>query len=109
MGFRFELYLTKKEICEKDWERFIETISKYNGIFQKWTLLVVIRNHTFHFYIKTKCMIPPTIRDVSCFLIKETNQITIWKSKRKGITLQKIDSNIMDIRLRRVSITVTVN
>ena len=72
-----EIYLTKKNVSEIEWKNFIETISEYNGLFNKWKLIVVNDRNKIRYFIKTKCLLPATINQHSSFILKRFKTVKL--------------------------------
>ena len=69
----FEIYLTAPTIDNKEWLKLFFKISKFNGLFNKWSLWISIDNNYIRYFIETKRTLPPVIGDIGSFLIKEVD------------------------------------
>lgn len=73
MMFWYELYFTKKRQEKEDWIHFFSTLAKYNGLFCKGRLFILLKENTFRFYVKTKRALPPMIDSLSSVLLKQAD------------------------------------
>lgn len=88
-----EIYLNSSEVSTSSWQALINEISKYNGLFRKWQLIVEIKDNKINYYIKTNFIVPTNI---SGFL---TKKIESTPKKEHYITLPTfipLSSNIID-------------
>lgn len=65
-----EIYLTEKYVSRKNWENLIQTIAKYNRALKKFQMIIEITDQKVRYYLNTKCNLPPTMNQLSSFLLK---------------------------------------
>ncbi len=69
----YELFLGNKKISKEEWQKFIEIVSKFNGYFKKWSIIITNNNNEIRYYLKTKANLPPTLNELNNFVMKETS------------------------------------
>lgn len=92
-----EIYLTQKYVSKESWLELIKTISNYNGCLKKWKLIILNNKNAIRYYIKTNCILPPTINHLDSFLFKTVEDISIPKISFVKPFITKIDSNVIDL------------
>ncbi len=92
----FEVFLLKKHITFEEWMQIIKTITKYNGLFKTWKLIVEFEGNYLHYYIKTDAHLPSSINKIDHVLFKSTNNLELLNYNRKKILINF--NNILDIR-----------
>lgn len=92
-----ELFLTKKRVESKEWNSLIDIIAKYNGIFSSFQIILSIEDNKIHYYIKTKCQLPPVINGLPSFILHE-DKCEIPKTKKLWFFHAELNSNIIDIK-----------
>lgn len=97
MGLTSEIYLNKKFVSEDEWLMFIKTISNYNGILRKWEIMVVNDKNQIRYFVKTRCILPATINNLTAFLLKASQEVRVPKSNYTTFLGPKIGSNIIDL------------
>ena len=97
MGLTSEIYLTKKYVSKEEWLELIKIISKYNGLFRKWKIIIKNDKSQIRYFIESKCNLPPTINNLNSFLLKTTENIRLPKSYIALPFITKPDNNIIDI------------
>lgn len=70
----FEIYLTEKYVSKEKWKKLIQIIAKYNGTLKSFQIIIELSNQKIKYYLKTKCNIPPSINNLSSFLIKSVRK-----------------------------------
>ncbi len=68
-----EIYLTTKYINQDEWQQLINTISKYNGYFKKWKIIISFKDKKIRYFCKTNCKLPVSINGLKSFVLKESN------------------------------------
>lgn len=101
MEFVFEIYLTQKNIESYEWQKFIKIVSNYNGYFKKWKIIIQFENNLVRYFVKTTCLLPPVINEVSSFLLKEVTSKSDLLCNCDNFMLLplflSIDNNAIDI------------
>ncbi len=97
MGFSSEIYLTQDNINKEEWHSFIEKVSNYNGILNKWSLTIFIINNKIHYIVDTKVKLPLNIDNLKQFILKRTNQLSINNYYLSLPTYLPITSNLPEI------------
>lgn len=92
-----EIFLAFNHMTKEDWHRFLLLVSKYVGRFKKWELIVDINMNEVRYFIKSSKKFPPTIGDMTQFLLKESNEDIDLKYNYGLVYFSSIDSNIIDI------------
>ena len=85
MGFTSEIYLTKKHVTKENWLNLINKISDYNGLLNKWKIIIINNKNQIRYFVETKCSLPITINNLDCFLLKKSKRIK--KITKKNILL----------------------
>lgn len=67
-----EVYLTEKFVSKDKWQQLIDTISKYNGHFKKWKIIVSFKDKKIRYFCKTNCKLPVSINGLKSFVLKES-------------------------------------
>ena len=97
MWYWIEIYLTKKDVSKDEWLELIKTISSYNGHLKKWKIFIRNANNQIRYFIKSRCSLPPTIKNLSSFLLKETKEVNISSNNLIIPFISKPDNNTIDI------------
>lgn len=97
MKYTYEIYLTKKNTSSSDWEAFINTISKYNGLFRWWKIIIINNKNQIRYLVKTRCSLPTTINNLDSFLLKPHKNVKLPNIKTYGITYTNLNNNIIDL------------
>ncbi len=92
-----EIYLTKKHVLKEEWLELIKVISKYNGIFNKWKIIIKNDKGQIRYFVKTKCSLPSTINNLSFMLLKPVDIISLPKANITLPFISSDDTNIIDI------------
>ena len=92
-----EIYLTKKFVTKEEWQELINTISNYNGILRKWQIIITNDKNQIRYFIKSKCILPPTINNLNSFLLKPTDSIPQPNHNYTLLSLPRIGSSIIDL------------
>lgn len=92
-----EIYLTKKDVSKEEWSKLVKTISDYNSNFRKWKIIVQIDDNQIRYFIKSRCNLPPTINNLSSFLLKESTKIDKPSNSFPLLFFSKPDYNVIDI------------
>lgn len=92
----FEMFLLKKHITKEEWTIILKTITKYNGFFKCWKLILEFEDNYIHYYIKTTKRIPTSINKIDHVLFKEIEKIDNLKVMKKNFLIDF--NNILDIR-----------
>lgn len=97
MKYITEIYLTTKHISKDEWQQLINTISKYNGYFKKWKIIVSFKDKKIRYFCKTNCKLPVSINGLKSFVLKESklNYIENYIIPKPYFISQ--DNNIVDI------------
>lgn len=98
MGFASLVYLTKKNVSKEEWKEFINTVSKYNGFFKKWSLFVIFRKNEVHYMVNTECMLPASINGLKAFVLKKCAVKRGGKSWFARPFSISVGSNVVDIK-----------
>lgn len=69
----YEIFLTKKNVIESDWEELVMSLFKYSLIFSTFKIYIIFKNNKVHYYIKTKYVLPASISGVNSFILKQTD------------------------------------
>lgn len=93
----YELFLTKKYIESPKWSELFEVIAKYNGIFNKFQIILYVKDNIIHYYLKTKCSLPPVINGLDSFILHE-DTIELESIDKYFIYFSNYSSNIIDIK-----------
>ncbi len=93
----YELFLTKKYVESTKWNELFEIIAKYNGLFNKFQIILYINNNIIHYYLKTKCSLPPVINGLDSFLLHE-DDLNIDNVNNNFIYFASFNNNIIDIK-----------
>lgn len=96
MKYSSEIYLTKNNVTQNEWQEFIKYISKYNGILKKWTITISIEGQEIRYHLHTNFKVPSSISNLSSFLLKEEPNYNIKHQYISLPTLYPIGSNIID-------------
>lgn len=97
MSLNYEIYLVKKHVSKKEWIDLINIISKYNGFFKKWKIIVINNKNRISFFIETNCMLPATINNLDSYLLKPTKKIKVKKETYNLLSFSQLDSNIIEL------------
>lgn len=92
-----EIYLAQKFVTKESWDELIKIISKYNGIFRKWKLIIKNDKNTIRYFVQTKCALPATIGKNSSFLLKEYDIPILPNTKSLFPFFIDLTSNVIDI------------
>lgn len=91
------IYLNKDNVSKESWQELIDYLCKYNGYFNKIKIVIEISNNKIKYYLVTKYKVPPTIKSLEDFLIKEDDiNIEINYLKHKPIILD-VDKNAVEL------------
>lgn len=91
------IYLNKDNVSKESWQELIDYLCKYNGYFNKIKIVIEISNNKIKYYLVTKYKVPPTIKSLEDFLIKEDAiNIEINYLKHKPIILD-VDKNAVEL------------
>ena len=71
MKYISEIYFIKPFVDQEMWTNFINKISKFNGYFRKFEIVIKLELNQIRYYIKTNKQLPPTINNLDEFLFKE--------------------------------------
>lgn len=79
-----EIYLTNSNISHTKWLEFIHLISKYNGYFRKWKLIVVCEKSKIRYLIQSYHVLPTTLNNLESFILKkiESKEVSFPKIKK---------------------------
>ena len=91
----FEVFLLKKHISVESWMKIIKTITKYNGLFRYWKLIVEFKGNYIHYYIETNKHLPASINKIDDVLFKPTDKLSSLDYQKKNILINF--NNILDI------------
>jgi len=97
MKYLFEIYLTKKKVSMEEWQSLIEAISKYNGFFSSWKILVIIDQNKFRFLIESRCSLPSSISNLKSFVFKRVYSVQLPQLIGFFPLFVDSDSNIINI------------
>lgn len=97
MKYTYEIYLTKKNTSSSDWETFINTISKYNGLFRWWKIIIINNKNQIRYLVKTRCSLPTTINNLDSFLLKPYKNVKLPNIKTYGVSYTNLNNNIIDL------------
>lgn len=97
MKYTYEIYLTKKNTSSSDWEAFINTISKYNGLFRWWKIIIINNKNQIRYLVKTRCSLPTTINNLDSFLLKPYKNVKLPNIKTYGVSYTNLNNNIIDL------------
>lgn len=93
----YEMYLTKKTVTSEEWFNCLKVISNYNGIFQKWKIIVTNNENKIRYFLETKYSLPPMLNNLPfCYFKKTTFQnppLANWPM----VTFPSFKSNIIDL------------
>ena len=92
-----EIYLTKKHVKQEEWLELINSISKYNGMFHKWQIIIKNDKNTIRYFVKTKCSLPATINNLNSFLLKPIQKLDKPIPAHFTLSVSKLGSNIIDL------------
>ncbi len=92
-----EIYLTKSKVTPEEWLELINTISDYNGYLKRWRIIIVNENNHLRYFVKTRCSLPASIKDLSCFLLKEAEDIKEPEPKYSSFSFPRLEDNIIDL------------
>lgn len=67
----YEIFFTNDYIVEEKWLDFLIYISKLNGLFRSWKIVVKFEKNKVRYFIKTNQDIPTTLSNLGDFLIKK--------------------------------------
>lgn len=91
-----EIFLNKKYVSTGEWQELIMAISKYNGIFGRWKILVIKNESEFRYYIDSKRWLPIMISDLSSFVLCPCDKIVNLGYSVSAFCLPK-QGNIIDL------------
>lgn len=99
MKVQTEVYLTKANVTKESWSRFIQTISKYNGYFRPWHLLIKCDQSIIHYFIETNHVLPTTINHLEDFVFQKMDgdSLKILNPKKSFPILHYETENFIDI------------
>lgn len=97
MGFSSEIFFNKKYITREDWLNFINVVSKYNGMFKKWKIIVRHEQSQIRYFVKTNCGLPATINHIDSFMLKNAEIKEDFVYQKKKIYFSKFENNLLDI------------
>ncbi len=97
MGFTSEIFFNKKYITREDWSNFITIVSKYNGMFKKWKIIVRQERSQIRYYVKTNCSLPATINHMDSFMLKNADNKEDFVYQKKKVFMSKFENNLLDI------------
>ncbi|MDE6142306.1 MAG: DUF87 domain-containing protein, partial [Bacilli bacterium] len=97
MGFSSEIFLNKKYITRDDWANFISIVSKYNGMFKKWKMIVRQERSQIGYFVKTNCSLPATINNMDSFMFKSTDIKEDFFYHKKKVLISKFENSLLDI------------
>ncbi|MCI8965819.1 MAG: ATP-binding protein [Clostridia bacterium] len=93
-----EIFLTTDFVNEDEWLKFILEISRLNGIFNKWKIVIEIERNLVKYYIITKRKIPTILGVSGSFFIKNIDNIENQKTKLYPVYMVKNnENNIVEI------------
>lgn len=95
-----EIYLTNSNISHEKWLNLIHIISKYNGYFRKWKLIISCEKNKIRYFIQSNCLLPATINNMEAFLLKrvEKEEYIERNHFKKGFPIfHDLDDNFTDI------------
>lgn len=99
MSFTSEVYLTKKFVSIDEWKEFIKVVSNYNGFIKSWKIIIFFKNNEVHYFVDTKCSLPPSINGLKSFILKK-----VQMDNKDNILdfsfplIMPINSNAIDIK-----------
>ncbi len=91
-----EIYLNKANINREEWLELIKSISKYNGLLKKWSIIIKVQNHKISYYLKTKFQLPSSFLHNSSFLFKTIEDFNIEDHCLTIPTILPLEYNIID-------------
>ena len=97
MGFTSEIYLTKKHVTKENWLNLINKISDYNGLLNKWKIIIINNKNQIRYFVETKCSLPITINNLDCFLLKRSKRIKKITKKNILLSINKTSNSIIDL------------
>lgn len=92
-----EIYFCKKDISQEEWALLIHTIAHYNGIFQKWRIIVKKEQNQLRFFVQTNRTLPPTLNHLNQFLLKQVDSFSLPKSYFSFPIFEKGNYNLIDL------------
>lgn len=94
-----EIYLTNSNVSHEKWLDFIHIISKYNGYFRKWNLIICCEKNKIRYLIGSNHVLPTTINNMEDFLLKkiEKEEILSIGIKKKFPVICDLNDNFADI------------
>lgn len=97
MGFSSEIFLNKKFVTREEWLQLIKIISKYNGMFKSWKIIVRQERSQIRYFVKTKCSLPATINHIDSFMLKGTEIKEDFVYGKKRLFFSKYENSLLDI------------
>lgn len=89
------LFLNSSYVSKEEWKNLITTISKYNGFFRSWKIIVEIDQNRINYYLVTNFKVPTNISN--SYLIESIDNLTISDYYLTSPTFIPLESNIIDI------------
>lgn len=87
----YEIFFTTDYVSENSWLKFLNCISRLNGLFRAWRIYVKFENNKVRYFIKCNKDVPTTLSDLGDFLIKKIDD---FKSNiRVGIKIPYFITN----------------
>lgn len=97
MGFSSEIFLNKKFVTREEWLQLIRIISKYNGMFKSWKIIVRQERSQIRYFVKTRCSLPATINHIDSFMLKSTEIKEDFVYGKKKWFFSKYENSLLDI------------
>ena len=97
MGLIKEIYLNNDFVSKDEWKKLIKIVSNYNGLFRSFKIIITNDKNNLRYFIETKCSLPPTINNLSSFLLKPSQDVPNPKAIKTSLTLPKSGKNIVDL------------
>ncbi len=95
--FGYEILFNKKYITKEEWWNFITTIANFNGLFKKWRIIMTNNQNNIAYYLQTKCCLPPTINNLTSFLLKPAAVPKYPQELYAYLGYCKIGCNLIDL------------
>lgn len=97
MGLIKEIYLNQDFVAKEEWKELIKIVSNYNGLFRSFKIIITNDKNNLRYFIETKCSLPPTISNLSSFLLKPSQDVLTPTATKIFLSLPKTGKNIVDL------------
>lgn len=91
-----EIFLENSTISNEAWMEFIKTVSSYQGLLKKWSVIITIEKNEIRYYAKTKYNLPSTIHNLSELVLKQTDDVEL-ENYIRTFPLMISKSNLIDV------------